>query len=311
MRVAIIGTGALGCLLGARLATHAEVCVLGSWPHGVDAINKRGIRVEANGVVETVQVSAGVDPQQFASATVAVLAVKSWQSERAARLAAGVLAPDGLAVTLQNGLGNLEKLAKCVGAERAVAGVTTQGAALLAPGYVRYGGGGETCFALCASTRARLQKLAALFEAAGFPARLTVELEGLLWGKLAISAGINALTALLSIPNGELLSRPDASEIMLAAARETEAVATALGVEMPFDASEEVSKVAASTGSNFSSMMQDMLRGAPTEIDAINCAIAREAVRHGVTTPVNDMLCKLVRAARSGDKNHENGLYSA
>ena len=311
MRVAIIGTGALGCLLGARLATHAEVCVLGSWPHGVDAINKRGIRVEANGVVETVQVSAGVDPQQFASATAAVLAVKSWQSERAARLAAGVLAPDGLAVTLQNGLGNLEKLAKCVGAERAVAGVTTQGATLLAPGYVRYGGGGETCFALCASTRVRLQKLAALFEAAGFPARLTVELEGLLWGKLAISAGINALTALLSIPNGELLSRPDASEIMLAAVRETEAVATALGVEMPFDASEEVSKVAASTGSNFSSMMQDMLRGAPTEIDAINCAIAREAVRHGVTTPVNDMLCKLVRAARSGDKNHENGLYSA
>ena len=255
--------------------------------------------------------SAGVDPQKFASATAAVLAVKSWQSERAARLAAGVLAPDGLAVTLQNGLGNLEKLAKCVGAERAVAGVTTQGAALLGPGYVRYGGGGETFFALCASTRVRLQKLAALFEAAGFPARLTDELEGLLWGKLAISAGINALTALLSIPNGELLSRPDASEIMLAAARETEAVATALGVEMPFDASEEVSKVAASTGSNFSSMMQDMLRGAPTEIDAINCAIAREAVRHGVTTPVNDMLCKLVRAARSGDKNHENGLYSA
>ena len=285
--------------------------MLGSWPHGVDAINKRGIRVEANGVVETVQVSAGVDPQQFASVTVAVLAVKSWQSERAARLAAGVLAPDGLAVTLQNGLGNLEKLAKCVGAERAVAGVTTQGAALLAPGYVRYGGGGETFFALCASTRARLQKLAALFEAASFPARLTVELEGLLWGKLAINAGINALTALLSIPNGELLSRPDACEIMLAAARETEAVATALGVEMPFDASEEVSKVAASTGSNFSSMMQDMLRGAPTEIDAINCAISHEAVRHGVTTPVNDMLCKLVRAARSGDKNHENGLYSA
>ena len=310
MRVAIIGTGSLGCLLGARLATHAEVFVLGSWPHGVDAINKRGIRVEANGVVETVQVNAGVDPQQFSSATAAVLAVKSWQTEHAARLAASVLAPDGLAVTLQNGLGNLEKLANCVGAERAVAGATTQGATMLAPGYVRYCGGGETCFALCESTRARLQKLATLFQDAGFPTRLTVELEGLLWGKLAISAGINALRALLNIPNGELLNRPDASEIMLAAARETEAVATALGVEMPFDASEEVSKVAASTGSNFSSMMQDMLRGAPTEIDAINCAIAHEAVRHGVTTPVNDMLCKLVRAARSGDKNHENGLYS-
>ena len=98
---------------------------------------------------------------------------------------------------------------------------------------------------------------------------------------------------------------------MLAAVRETEAVATTLGVEMPFDASEEVSKVAALTGSNFSSMMQDMVRGAPTEIDAINCAIVREAVRHGVSTPVNDMLCKLVRAARSNDKNHENGLYSA
>ncbi len=311
MRVAIIGTGALACLFGARLAAHAQVCLLGSWPQGIAAINKRGIRVEADGAVETARVPAGSDAGQFAPAAAALLLVKSWQTERAARMAAAVLAPNGLAVTLQNGLGNLQKLAESVGPERAVAGVTTQGAVLLAPGHVRYGGGGDTHLALRECTRGRLRQVAELFEAAGFPTLLTGALDGLLWGKLAVSAGINALTALLGIPNGELLARPDASELMLAAARETESVAAALGIELLFDAGERVWAVAELTAGNHSSMLQDVRRGAPTEIEAINCAIAREAAQQGMPAPVNDLLCKLVRAARGGEKNHDNSQHAA
>jgi 2-dehydropantoate 2-reductase len=140
---------------------------------------------------------------------------------------------------------------------------------------------------------------------------LTGALDGLLWGKLAVSAGINALTALLDIPNGELLARPDASELMLAAARETESVAAAKGIELPFEAAERVRAVAELTAGNHSSMLQDMRRGAPTEIEAINCAITREAVRQGVPAPVNDLLCKLLRAARGGEKNHDNSQHAA
>jgi 2-dehydropantoate 2-reductase len=261
--------------------------------------------------VETARVPASSDAGQFAPAAAVLLLVKSWQTERAARMAAAVLAPDGLAVTLQNGLGNLQKLAERVGPERAVAGVTTQGAALLAPGHVRYGGGGDTHLALRERTRGRLQQVAELFETAGFPTLLTGALDGLLWGKLAVSAGINALTALLGIPNGELLARPDASELMLAAARETESVAAALGIELSSEAAERVRAVAESTAGNHSSMLQDMRRGAPTEIEAINCAIAREAARQGVPAPVNDLLCKLVRAARGGENNHDNSQHPA
>ena len=299
MRVAIIGTGAMACLFGARLAAHAEVCLLGRWRQSLAAIRKSGIRVEADGMVDTVQVRVGEDPQQFAPVSVALLLVKSWQTERAARLASSVLAPEGIVVTLQNGLGNLEILEERVGSERAVAGVTTQGAVLLAPGHVRYSGGGDTHLALHECTHERLRELAGLFEVSGFPTRLTGTLKTVLWGKLAVSAGINALTALIGITNGELLRRSDARELMIAAAQETEAVAAAMGIELPFDASEQVSLVAESTGSNYSSMLQDMRRGALTEIESINCAIVREAVLQGVPAPVNYMLCKLVRAARS------------
>ncbi|MCH2539466.1 MAG: ketopantoate reductase family protein [Anaerolineales bacterium] len=299
MRVAIIGTGAMACLFGARLAPHSDVCLLGSWLQSMEAISKRGICIEANDIVDTVQVSVGEDPQQFAPASVALLLVKSWQTERAASLASLVLAPDGIVVTLQNGLGNLEVLEERVGVKRAVAGVTTQGAALLSPGHVRYSGGGDTYLALRECMDERLQGLAGLFETAGFPTILTCELEPVLWGKLAVSSGINALTALLDITNGELLSRPDARGLMIAAAEETEAVAAALGIEIPFDVSEQVIMVAQATASNYSSMLQDMRRGELTEIESINCAIVREAALHGVPAPVNYMLCKLVRAARS------------
>ena len=124
------------------------------------------------------------------------------------------------------------------------------------------------------------------------------EADSLLWGKLAVSCGINSLTALLRVPNGELLKRPTATALMVRAANECTAVAHARGIRLPFpDAAARAREVAERTATNRSSMLQDILRGARTECDAINGAIAAEGRRLGIPTPVNEILWQLVQAA--------------
>ncbi len=287
MQITILGTGAMACLLGARLAAVADVTLVGTWPEGVAALRQHGIRVEGPERTRTVPVQAVMADEPSPPADLALVLVKAWQTPYAARQLAARLGPAGLALTLQNGLGNLEQLGP-----RAHLGVTTQGATLLGPGHVRPGGEGPTHIAGPAW-------LAELFERAGCEAHTVgpEQVDSLLWGKLVVNCGINALTALLRVPNGELLQRPDAAALMDLAAQECAAVARARGVALPFhDPAAQARRVADQTSINRSSMFQDILRGAPTEVDAINGAVAQAGERLGVPAPVNATLWRLVRA---------------
>lgn len=303
MRVVIAGTGALACLFGARLAPHADVILLGTWAEGIAAINARGVVVEAaekdEGLVSPGppsaprQVRATSNPAEAAPADLAFVLVKAWQTERAAGQLAECLAPHGVAVTVQNGLGNIEALQERLGRNRSALGVTMQGATLLGPGRVREGGAG----AVHLGRHPRIEPAHRLLAAAGFETHVVDDVQGLAWGKLVVNAGINALTALLRVPNGALLERPAALELMDAAAREAAAVAEANSIRLPFaDPVAQTRQVARRTAGNFSSMHQDVQRGARTEIDAINGAVCREGELAGVPTPVNRVLWQLVRA---------------
>lgn len=297
MRIAIIGVGAMGCLFGAKLAPLAEIKMLGTWCDGVNAIRDHGIHFTSSEGESFVRVSATDRVQDVGVNDLAIIARKAWQTETAARQAAQILAPHGMALTMQNGLGNFEILRSYVGPMRAALGVTTQGSTLIGPGHVRYAGGGLTTIGVTQETTSFVAEIAGLFERAGFETHLADDVQGLLWGKLAANCGINALTSLLQIRNGELLRRQDAEEIMIRAARECYDVALAKGVKMPYaDPAEYVRMVAQKTAKNFSSMYQDRERCAPTEIEAINGAVCKEGKRVGIPTPTNEMLWHLVRA---------------
>jgi len=284
-------------LFGGRLTSHAEVTILGSWTEGLEALRTRGIGLQENGETLTASVKATDDPSECKGALSALVLVKSWQTEAAGKMLAECLAPQGVALTLQNGLGNIEVLEATIGAERAALGVTTTGATLLGPGTVRAGGAGPTYVA----PHPRLEPLVDLMEKAGFEIHAASDLASLVWGKLAVNAGINALTALLEVHNGELLERPHARRLMNEAAMETARVAQAQDIQLPYDdPSHEVEGVATQTAENESSMLQDIRRGAPTEVDAINGAVVREGERHRVPTPVNWSLWNLVRAKVDG-----------
>ena len=317
MKIGIIGAGALGSLIAFHLSAHADVWLLSRRREQIDAINHDGLRRELDGVEDTRRPRAAAHPAEIGLCDIVLVLTKSyataWAAEQARQLVrtegrglrteadTPVLSPQSsvlnpVVVTLQNGLGNRELLALALGDARVGQGVTAMGATMLGLGQVRQAGQGATVFG-AAPDRAGMTALVDLFNSCGLPAELSEDLDALVWGKLVVNAGINALTALLRVPNGALADTADARALMVGAIAEAAAVAQARGTALPYrDPLAHTLAVARATSANYSSMLQDVLRGSPTEIEAINTAIAREGQRLGVPTPVNGMLAALVRA---------------
>lgn len=293
--ILVIGTGALSTLFAARLSEAGHhVSMLGTWKDGIQALNQNGARVsELNGKERAFQVYATDNPSEVNDVKHAIVLVKSWQTKRVAEKLKGILAPDGMVLTLQNGLGNRETLARDLGAERVALGVTTTGATLLGPGLVKVGGEGI----ISLEQNQALGPLEAALRSSNFNLQIVRDAKSLVWGKLIINAAINPLTALLQVPNGELLSHPLARKAMNALAWEATEVAQAEQVSLPFsNPIEAVEEVARKTAKNISSMFQDVRRGAPTEIDAICGAVTKRGEAHGIETPYNRSCWQLVKA---------------
>ena len=295
----IVGTGAMACLFAARIAAAGnEVTLLGSWVEGLKNLNSLGVRVvDEDGTERAFPVQAIADPLECADVRLALVLVKSWQTQHAAQQLGKCLSPDGLALTLQNGLGNYEMLAAALGASRVALGVTTAGATLLEPGKVRSGGHGIVSL----GAHQHIEPAVKLLKGAGFEVEIVARALDLLWSKLIINAAINPLTALLRVPNGELLKRPSACALMATIATEAAAVADARGQMLTYsDPTVASATVAQRTAANYSSMLQDVLRGAPTEIDAISGAIVKAGAIDGVSTPTNRTLRLLIKAQCEG-----------
>ncbi|MFN2142942.1 MAG: ketopantoate reductase family protein [Candidatus Promineifilaceae bacterium] len=310
--VTIIGSGALGSLFAAFLEPHCDVSMLSHWPEQIEAIRSDGLACQdTDGQRTRHDIAVTNDVRELAPVRLALVLVKSYQTARAAFELAPVLAADGVAITLQNGLGNYEILEKALGYGHVAQGVTAQGATMLGPGHVHHAGHGLTNIAGLAGKNRLLGDFIDLLNRAGLKAALASDVTSLQWGKLAVNAGINPLTAILGVRNGYLLENEPARSVMCAAALEVEKVARTMGISLPYDdVITWVLEVAQATADNVSSMLQDVLRGAQTEIDAINGAVASYGKRSGVPTPVNLALWRAVKnlGGRSADDDTDRLL---
>jgi 2-dehydropantoate 2-reductase len=290
--ILIVGTGALATLFAARFAkADLSVTMLGTWAEGLTALNEKGVQVEGEG--RAYPVRATNNPKDCKDMHFALVLVKAWQTERAARQLEECLPGEGVVLTLQNGLGNDTILAEILGKERVKLGVTTVGATLVSPGICCLGGDGPVSLDL----QPKLSPIEKMIRKAGFEVNIVNDLQSLIWGKLVVSSAINPLTALLTVKNGELLERSSARELMGELALETARVAKSQGVLLPFpDPIRAAEEVARQTSENLSSMLQDVLRGAPTEIDAINGAVVQLARQTNLQVPVNRTIWSLVKA---------------
>lgn len=299
MRIAVVGAGAMGCIFGGTLSEAGhEVTLIDVWTEHVKVLNERGLRLTGVSGDRTIPVRAVTSPAGLPAQDLVIIFVKSNATETAVREATNLIGPMTCVLTLQNGLGNAEKIGRIIGQEKVVAGVTSHGGTVLGPGEVRHAGRGETVLGeLSGRLTERVEKLAQTFSAAGLEARAVASVDSLVWSKLLVNVGINALTAILRVNNGELVKHPETRELVAMAVEEGARVAAAKGIKLIHD--DPVAnclKVAELTGPNLSSMYQDVRAKRQTEVDVINGAIVTEGEKLGIPTPVNKVLTNLIKA---------------
>lgn len=289
----------MGCLFGARLSAQAEVTLIGGWPDQLQALGEAPLRfVHPDGHEEFIRLKATSDSSMVEPVDTVLIVTKTPKTELAAQQAARLLKPGGLVISLQNGLGNQEVIARFIPAWQVTLGVTTLGASTGGrPGVVYWNGSGSTSLAARPDIDRPMREIACVFERGGLKVDVAEDVSSLVWGKLAVNAAINPLTALLRVPNGELIESEWARQLMHQAAQEVTAVAAAQNISLPFpDPAAQVDQVARLTARNTSSMLQDVLRGVETEIETICGAVVRAGAAAGIETPTNQMLYGLVKA---------------
>jgi 2-dehydropantoate 2-reductase len=307
-RILIAGAGALGSVFGGFLQrTGDAVTLLGRKQH-LEAIGRAGLRI--TGIWGDHRVSgfdlcpsAALVRSQFDTV---LLSTKSYDTRAMIEQVAPHVASDGVVISLQNGLGNVETIEAAVSPERTLGARVIFGAEITAPGCVRV-----TVYAdkvligarrpvANASLDGRAREWADHLDRAGIPAASTDDIEAALWAKAFYNAALNPLGALLSVPYGRLAEHADTRAIMDAVIGEAFAVAGAEGVRLPWKAAEDYrtvfyERLVPSTFDHRSSMLQDLERGRRTEIEAINGEVWRRGRAHGIVTPYNETLTRLIR----------------
>ena len=302
MKIGIVGPGAMGCLLAGMMARAGlEVMLLDHRPDRAEHIRRQGLRLETGPGEIQVPVAVTLEPLDLSGVDLVLICVKAYDTEVVARRLRA-LDPPPYFLTLQNGVGNVELLGTCLPREKVLAGITSHGATALGPGWVRHAGSGDTFvgagFAEDSENQNPGVRMAQqCLSSAGFETRTVPRINPLIWSKLLVNVGINALTALTRLRNGDLLSFSVTEQTLEEAVAEAIRVARAKGIELVYDDPlGQVKKVCRSTAPNLSSMLQDVLKEKRTEIDFINGTIVREAEKLRIPVPVNALLTRLVQA---------------
>jgi 2-dehydropantoate 2-reductase len=306
--VLVAGAGALGSVFGGLLAqAGANVTLLGRAAH-MEAAARDGLSIDGlfgSHHVRTLSCATAVDDLRGPYEAI-LLTVKAWDTRTMIEAVAPRLAPNGVVVCLQNGLGNLEVVSQVVGPARVLGGRVIFGAEGYAPGRVRVTVVADPVLVGVLDPHdspadARARSWADRFGAAGIPTRHTPQLLSELWAKVFYNASLNPLGALLGVAYGHLARDPHTRALMDDVIDEAFLVARACGVPLAWATPMEYrqtfyGRLVPSTADHRSSMLQDLERGRPTEIEAINGYVVRAGVAHAVATPVNATLTRLVQA---------------
>lgn len=298
MHIAVIGAGNMGCLYGANLARAGEqVTLIDTWEEHVHQIRERGLRMEGLHGAFTVSVGATADPATLAGqADVALIQVSAYATRAAAVSARTVLREPGCALTLQNGLGNVEVLQEVLGAGRVLAGLSFHSADLQGPGQVTHTNEGKTYLGeLDRSHTPRLARLSEAMERAGMNPVIEADITATMWGKFVLNCGINPLCAIADLRPGHIRQIPELDEFQTRIVEEVLALVRAKGIQLPSRTPLQEIKVYSARKFHRVSMLQHLARGRQTEIDALNGYVVRESRKLGLSCPYNEALTALIK----------------
>lgn len=301
MKISIIGPGAMGLLFGAYLSQENEVSLIGSNPENMAAINAEGVRIqETDGSEQIYHPYACTDSSELGPADLVILFVKAGATEAALQAHRHLIGPDTLLMTLQNGAGHEQLLRQFTDDAHILIGTTQQGSYRLTPISACHSGKGDTAFGVLSGDSMQFSWLADLFTACGFPCSPNPQIRGMIWSKLMINASSSVLSGIFQVPQGYVISNPDAWTLARQLITELCSVASADG--FPFDAEEQIARIhkhLSLAPDGYTSIYADLKAGRKTEIDVINGAVIRTAERLGISVPTHQFVYHTVRALES------------
>jgi 2-dehydropantoate 2-reductase len=312
-RILVAGCGAIGSMFGGLLrAAGNDVTLLGRAWH-LDAVRADGIHIDgiwgnhhASGFM--LATCAG---DLDGSYNLALISVKSYDTESMVKSIAPHLDSSGLAVSLQNGLGNVEELVSAFGSTRSFGASILIGATIPQPGRVTVTVQAAPVvlgpWEATQDAMLRAESLAGLMSAASIPCLATNCIASSLWAKAFYNAALNAVGTLLDVHYGALGDDADLRAVMDGVMAEAFAVAQAQAVPLPWSTGLEYQEhfyasLLPATYLHRSSMLQDIEHGRRTEIEAINGAIWRLGREAGIATPYNELLTHLIRGLEGRDR---------
>lgn len=299
MRIAIVGTGAMGSVYAGLLADAGhDVWAVDAWPEHVETMREKGLRVEGASGDRTVRLNATTDAADVGQADLVIIATKADGAEAAARSVQPILQSDAPVLTIQNGLGSADRVAAILGGERVMVGVVGGfGASMKGPGHAHHNGmefvrlgayqGGMT---------PGFEEVAEVWRSGGFKVLTFDDIHKMVWEKLVCNVTYSGTCTLTGLTVGGVQASPDAWSVAQGCAKEAFAVAKAKDIALDFDDPVAYVKAFGEKIPNARpSMLLDHLAGRRCEIDVINGAIPRVGAEVGVETPVNDIVVALVK----------------
>lgn len=305
MRIVIAGAGAIGGYIGARLAkAGADVMLFARGAH-LEAMRDRGLRVEGPEESFEVrpQVSASLDA--IGKADVVVLGVKAHSLSDLAPRLGPLFHDDTVVVSTQNGIpwwyfqhhgGELDGMtlervdpggliARSIEARRVVGSIAYFATEIERPGVIRHIEGNRISFGEPDGSKSeRCARIAQALIAAGFRCPVSTRFRQEIWVKLLGNVAFNPISALTRATLVRMATHPETSNLVREVMKETEAVATRLGIELPISIEQRIAG-AAKVGEHKTSMLQDVEAGRPMELDAVVGAVIELGGRLGIAMP--------------------------
>ena len=304
MKIAVLGSGAMGGLFSAYLSRHHEVTVIDVNAALVDKVNAEGLEVrEPDGSSQLYHPHATLSTEGMEPVDLVVVFVKAMFSEGALRNNRSIIGPDTYLMTLQNGSGHEDTLGKFVDEEHIIIGTTQHNASVAGVGVTNHGGSGITHMGCVTGSAARLQKFADAFTECGLEADTSDGVQRMIWNKMFTNVSASVLTGILQVPLG-YISRNEAAWAMCCQLIR-EAVDAAAGLGMTFDYNEKVAEVKAvcdRSPNGLTSIYADLRDGRRTEVDTISGSIVRAGKKGGVATPSHEFAVQMVHAMEGRGK---------
>lgn len=303
MKITVIGPGAMGLLFGGKLAACADVSLIGSNAANIKEINEKGVTIKRDGSSVTRMVPAYKGGSCKEPADVVLLFTKAYQIRDVLSENRGLIGPDTMLLTLQNGAGHDRVMREFADSAHVLIGTTKQGSYRESASVIVNSGLGETVFGGAASQgeqapdRARLEELRSVFENAGFPCAVSDNIRFEVWNKLMINASSSVLSGVLQVPQGYVAENEMAWSICEDLIREICAAAAGEGaVFVPEEQILRVREHLRKAPDGYTSIYADIKNGRKTEADFICGAVVRAAQEQGLRVPVQETILRLVHA---------------